>query len=89
MIPFVAKRSNWIMIFFFILIYFIITFLDFFMENRVLKKEDLDNSIDDMNDPICGQEIWLDYDFVFILIYFNITFLDFFRENRVLKKRRT
>ena len=36
--------------------------MDFFRENRVLKKENLDNGIDDMNDPVCGQEIWLDYE---------------------------
>ena len=64
--------------------------MDFFRESRVLKNRgDLDNGIDDMYDPICGQEIWVDYDFIFIFIYFNITFLDFFRENRVLKKRKT
>ena len=51
------------MILFSFLIYFNITFLDFLRENRVLKKkEDLDNGINDMNDPICGQEIWLDYE---------------------------
>ena len=43
--------------------YFITNFLDFFRESRVLKNRgNLDNGIDDMYDPICGQEIWLDYE---------------------------
>ena len=64
--PFVAQRSEfiWIMILFiYVFFYFITNFLDFFRESRVLKNRgDLDNGIDDMYDPICGQEIWLDYE---------------------------